>query len=425
MAIHNSQSQNLHKMKKILFTLALITAAASLTAQEISYGEFMQRVMDGNVALIAKRLDIDIADARFTNSKVHNDPTLAVTYSNSEDWSKEMGQGIEVELGRTFTFGVRKSRMEMADSERRMTVALLEEYMRNFRADATLAYIEHLRAGMILEESRKTLYDLEEITRNDSLRFMRGDIAESNWLESRMATGIARNGMLDAEAEYNNTAIKLGYFMGDLKNAETLRGTGSLEINGQAAPASHYIERALAQRADIIVALSRADMAEAEMKFNSAQRRPDLNVVVGATYNKARPDFFTLKAGVAVPLKFSNLNKGARIADEMLAKQANMEVEDARMLAEADVMQAYNNFCYAVKQTETFSDKMLYDMDAVVKSKKRAYELGEIPFIDYLVVKRDESEMRRQYIDAIYGKAAAWVELQRAAGFSLEFGIAD
>ena len=425
MAIHNSQSQNLHKMKKILFTLALITAAASLTAQEISYGEFMQRVMDGNVALIAKRLDIDIADARFTNSKVHNDPTLAVTYSNSEDWSKEMGQGIEVELGRTFTFGVRKSRMEMADSERRMTVALLEEYMRNFRADATLAYIEHLRAGMILEESRKTLYDLEEITRNDSLRFMRGDIAESNWLESRMATGIARNGMLDAEAEYNNTAIKLGYFMGDLKNAETLRGTGSLEINGQAAPANHYIERALAQRADIIVALSRADMAEAEMKFNSAQRRPDLNVVVGATYNKARPDFFTLKAGVAVPLKFSNLNKGARIADEMLAKQANMEVEDARMLAEADVMQAYNNFCYAVKQTETFSDKMLYDMDAVVKSKKRAYELGEIPFIDYLVVKRDESEMRRQYIDAIYGKAAAWVELQRAAGFSLEFGIAD
>ena len=65
---------------------------------------------------------------------------------------------------------------------------------------------------------------------------------------------------------------------------------------------------------------------------------------------------------------------------------------------------------------------MLQDMRRIVESKKRAYELGEIPFMDYLIVERDESEMRRQYIDALHGKAAAWVELQRATGFSLEFG---
>ena len=85
-------------------------------------------------------------------------------------------------------------------------------------------------------------------------------------------------------------------------------------------------------------------------------------------------------------------------------------------------MQAYNSFLYAVKQTETFTDKMLSDMRRVVEGKKKAYELGEIPFIEYLIVERDESEMRREYIEALFGKAAAWVELQRATGFSLEFG---
>ena len=407
-------------MKKLLLILAIIATTA--TAQEISYGEYMQRVMDGNIALTAKRLDIEIADARLVGSKTHNDPTLAVTYSNNEDWSKKLGQGIEVELSRTFTFGVRKNRILMTDSERKLTVALLEEYMRNFRADATLAYLEHLRAFLLLEENIGILADLEEIASNDSIRFLRGEIAESSWLESRMAMGIARNAMLEAEAECNNTAIKLGYFMGNLDRAENLRGSGTLELGEEAAPLEHYIENALTHRADIIVALGRADMAEAVKKFNKAQRRPELNVVLGATYNIARPDFATLKAGIAVPLKFSNLNKGARIDDEILTRQANIEVEEARLLVQADVMQAYNNFLYAVKQTGTFSGKMLQDMRRIVESKKRAYELGEIPFMDYLIVERDESEMRRQYIDALHGKAAAWVELQRATGFSLEFG---
>ena len=407
-------------MRKLLFILTLIATTA--TAQEISYGEYMQRVMEGNIALTAKRLDIDIADARLKSSKVYNDPTVAVTYTNNEDWSKKLGQGIEVELSRTFMFGVRKNRMQMADSERKLTIALLEEYMRNFRADATLAYLEHLRAGLLLAESREILNDLEEIASNDSIRFSRGDIAESGWLESRMAMGIARNALLEAEAECNNTAIKMGYFMGNLDKAESLRSNGTLEISEEAAPIEHYIENALAHRADIVVALSRADVAEAVRKFNKAQRRPELNAVLGATYNIARPDFTTLKAGIAVPLKFSNLNKGARIADEILVQQANMEAEEARMLVKADVMQAYNNFLYAVKQTETFTGKMMGDMRRVVEGKKKAYELGEIPFIDYLIVERDESEMRRQYVEALFGKAAAWVELQRATGFSLKFG---
>ena len=407
-------------MRKLLFILTLIATTA--TAQEISYGEYMQRVMEGNIALTAKRLDIDIADAHLKGSKTFNDPTLAVTYTNNEDWSKKLGQGIEVELSRTFMFGVRKNRINMADSERRLTAALFEEYMRNFRADATLAYLEHLKANMLLAEAKEILNDLEEIASNDSMRFIRGDIAESGWLESRMAMGIARNAMLETEAGCNNTAIKMGYFMGSLDGAESLRGNGTLEMSEEAAPIEHYINNALAHRADIVVALSRADVAEAVKKFNKVQRRPELNAVLGATYNIARPDFTTLKAGIAVPLKFSNLNKGARIADEILVQQANIEVEEARLLVQADVMQAYNSFLYAVKQTETFTDKMLSDMRRVVEGKKKAYELGEIPFIEYLIVERDESEMRREYIEALFGKAAAWVELQRATGFSLEFG---
>lgn len=409
-------------MKGLYILAYIILFSLPIAAQEISYKEYMEKVFSNNIALTAKKLDIDIAEAGVTSSKVYNDPTLAISYTNNEDWSKELGQGIEFELSKSFTFGVRHGRMDVADKERRHTVALLEEYIRNFRANATIAYLEHIRANMMLQETQEMYNDISEVANNDSIRFHKGDIAESNWLESRMAQGIARNAMLEAEALQKNTAITLGYFMGDIVYAENLHGTGSLEITETPAPVDEYIRTAIQNRPDIVVALSQADIAEARLKFNKAQRRPELNVNVGATYNFSNPNFTTLKAGVAIPLKFSSLNKGARMVDETLLKQANIEAEEARLLVETEVMQAYSNFSYATKQTETFSAKMLSDMERVVESKRKAYELGEISFLDYLIVEQNENEMRQQYIDALFGKAVAWVELQHATGFGFEFG---
>ena len=409
-------------MKKTLVFAAIILSLQAV-AQNISYAEYMERVFKGNIALTAKSLDLDIADAGVTESKVFNDPTLAVSYTNNEDWSKGLGQGIEVELGKTFTFGVRRERMNIAESERKQTIALLEEYMRNFRADATIAYLEHLRAGMVHAEAIEVYKGLNEVATNDSIRFIKGDIAESEWLESRMAQGVARNAVLDAEAQLCNTAIMMGYYMNSLAGAEELRGTGTLDIDGEPAPMQEYINTALERRPDIIVALERADMAKARARFNKAQRRPELDVNIGATYNFSNPDFTTLKAGIAVPLKFSSLNKGARIIDEAVAHQAEIEVSEARLQVETEVMQAYRTFAFTAKQAETFSSEMLNDMRKVVENKRKAYELGEIPFLDYLIVQRNENEMRHQYIDALFNKAATWVELQRSTGLDIQYGV--
>ena len=408
-------------MRKALIFTAIIISLQTV-AQNISYGEYMECILQDNIALTAKSLDIDIADAAVTASKVFNDPTLAVSYTNNEDWSKGLGQGIEVELGKTFTFGVRRERMDIADSERRQTIALLEEYMRNFRADATVAYLEHLRAGMIHSEALEVYRSISEVAVNDSIRFIKGDIAESDWLESRMAQGVARNAVLEAEAELCNTAITMGYYMNNLDGAENMRGTGTLEISEQPASINDYIQTALERRPDIIIALESADIAKAKARFNKAQRRPELDVNIGATYNFSNPDFTTIKAGIAVPLKFSSLNKGERVIDATLAQQAEIEVREARLQVEAEVMQAYRTFGFTSKQAETFSHEMLKDMRKVVENKRKAYELGEIPFLDYLIVQRNENEMRHQYIDALFKKAVAWVELQRATGLELQYG---
>ena len=113
-------------MKKFLTAITLAMVCVAATAQNITYADYMQRVLTNNIALTAQRLNIEISAAETQASKVRNDATLAVTYSSNEDWSKKLGDAIEGELSRTFTFGVRSSRIALAQSKSEDTAALLE-----------------------------------------------------------------------------------------------------------------------------------------------------------------------------------------------------------------------------------------------------------------------------------------------------------
>lgn len=428
-AIDTKNHIHTSEMKKILLiivaTIALYTQA---TAQSITYGQYMEQVLANNIALTAQRVNIDIAAAEVKASKTHNDPTLAITYSNNEEWDKKLGDAIEGELSRTFTIGVRKSRIILAESKQEETAALVEEYLRNMRADATIAFLEHTRANMALAIQKENEENLRRVARHDSLRYIRGDIAKSDWQESRLAAGLAHNKRLGAEAEVKSSAIKLGYYMGNLQGAENINGTGTLEISEQPAPMESYIERAINNRADLQAALNRVDIAEAERKFNAAQRRTDYNVKIAAartrnalTDGERAPAFTTLKAGIAIPLKFSNLNNGARTADRLLVQQAQQEAADARLVVQSDVMQAYNEYLYAIMQTETFTDNMIQEINEMVKSKRKAYEAGDIAFLDYISTEQRRNDMNDAYIAALFEKAVKWVELQRAVGCNLQF----
>ena len=414
-------------MKRLLFILITAITAAHAAAQNLSYETFMERVLTNNIALTAQRLNIDIATANVKASKTHNDPNLAITYSSNENWSKKLGDAIEGELSRTFTFGVRKSRIRLSESEQAETTALLEEYIRNFRADATIAYLEHLRAMMKFDIEEKREKELATVASNDSTRFAQGDIAKADWYESRMAANLAHNNRLAAEANVRSTAIALGYYMGNLAGADEIRAGGTLETNEVPATADTYVEQALKNRADLQAALMRVDIAEAAKKFNAAQRRTDLNIKLAAAYNRGArneephaPSFTTVTAGVAIPLKFSNINKGARTADRLLVQQAQQEADDARLQVQSEVLQAHNEYCYATMQAETFTYSMIEDMNQVVSSKKRAYETGDIPFLDYISAENRHADMMNEYIEALYNKAVKWVELQRATGCGMQ-----
>lgn len=413
-------------MKKII-TLFLVAIASinCAIAQRLNYEQYMNNVLKNNTEVLAREMNIDISEANIKSSRIYNDPTLSIEYGNNEDWDKKLGQSIAAQLSRTFTFGVRKAGINLAEKEHNASINIFLDYIRNFHAEATIAYLEHLKTKALLHNAEKREDYMLQIAKSDSIRFAKGDVAKAVWIESRLAAGLVHNETVATLADYNNSKVVLGYFMGNMKNTKNITTDENLAetTSEKPQPLEVYIETALNNRADLFAAVGKRDIAEAQNKLNSARRRIDIQLSIGAEYNKgahrndpAEPSFTKLKIGASVPLKFSNLNKGARTKEKIKLMQAEQELTDTRLTIQSEVMQAYNNYMATEEQVNTFSREMLNEVAELLESKRKAYRKGEISFIEFIETERSENIMQTAYIEALFNKAKQWTELQKSIG---------
>ena len=123
----------------ILFITACAWTSHAQTTVTLSYPDYMRKVRENNLAYAAEKLNISIASAGVTA------PNLSLSYFNNENRTLQMGEGVEVELSKTFTFGKRSANIALAKSEKELSEALLADFFHNLRADATISYLEALK----------------------------------------------------------------------------------------------------------------------------------------------------------------------------------------------------------------------------------------------------------------------------------------
>ena len=148
-----------NKQRGICLLLGLFGLGTGLLAQtpvDLPYTRYMSRVIDDNLGYAAEKLNVPAAQAAVTAARVFNDPNLSVSYYNNENNSLQMGEGVEVELSKTFTFGKRGANIALAKSEQALAEALLADYFRELRADATVAYLEALRQRRLYQVKQRT-----------------------------------------------------------------------------------------------------------------------------------------------------------------------------------------------------------------------------------------------------------------------------
>lgn len=407
-------------------TICLLAGSLAASAQQmipLSYRQYMERVTAGNLEYAAERLNVDVSDAEVIASKVFNDPNLSVSYFNNENNSLEMGEGVEVELSKTFSFGKRGANIALARSESELSRALLADYFRNLRADATVSYLEALKQYELYKVKQNAYDNIRQLAESDSVRFKLGKIMEIDAIQSRLEAGILKNELLQAETDLHNAFSNLNLLTGSVAHDTLFIPEASLHLPPRDFVLADLISTASVNRADLVAALKNREVASRALKVTRRERNTDVDLSIAISKNTRvrneeapAPPFTGVTAGIAIPLKFSNFNKGAVRAARFREQQAETQYQQALLQVQTEVVQAYRSYQSLMQQVGHYENGMLQAAREVIDGKVYSYNRGEVSLLEVLDAQRTFDDVQAQYIETLFNYSTALVELEKSAG---------
>ena len=417
-------------MKKsgLKITIALFcTTVFGLNAQEkqiLTFDAYMKNVKNANIDYLAEKYNVDIAEANVKAAKVFPDPELSVGYANNENWKLQMGYGIDAELAYTLELGgKRKARIQVAKSEKEMTGALLNDYFQNLRTNATIAYLTALKQKRLYEIQQSSYGQMQELARADSLRFQMGMITETDARQSKLEAAAMLNDVYASEGDFQEALIQLQLFQGNKSRELPDSIAGDLSYSKREFDLEELITAAQNKRFDLRAALMSKAVSQNSLRLAKANRAIDLGLSIGGGYSSEvlneiapAPAFRGVTAGISIPLKLSNTNKGELRAAQLAATQNELQYQAFELQVSSDVIQAHNRYKVACRQAELFNVGLLGEAEEIFKKKIYSYERGETNIIDLLNARRTYNDLRISYCEIVYNCAVALIELEYACG---------
>jgi cobalt-zinc-cadmium efflux system outer membrane protein len=405
-----------------LFVAIVIFSQAANAQRILTYDDFMKNVCEKNIEYMVEKYNVSIAEANAQAAKVFPDPDLSVAYENNQDRKVQMGQVYSAELGYTWELGgKRRARMAVAHSEQQVTEALVEDFFRNLRADATLCYLEALKQKQLVGLAWSSYQSMRDLACADSLRSALGEIAQVDAIQSRLEAATLMADYFQIEADYKNMLFDLMVFEGGSAGIDSISGTLPLVI--RIVQLHELINLAFDNRADLQAAIRNRELSAANVRLAKANRIIDLGLNIGFAHNTMAlneeayaPKFNTLSAGITIPLKFSNTNRGELKAAQYSELQADAMYNAVLLQIRKEVEQCYNRFISAYRQAELYQRSTLTDATSILQKKKYSYARGETSLLEVLDAQRTANDVFQSFYEALYNANASLVELYRAVG---------
>jgi len=417
----------MRKFFKTIIYITLTTISVTSVAQEttfLTYKEYMTRVKNANISYLAEKYNVDIAEAKMQAAKIMPDPELSIGYGNNQDWDLQMGYNIDAGLSYTLELGGKRgARMGVARSEKELAEVLLEDYFRNLRADATIAYLSAVKQRHLNQLQKSSYREMYKLAQADSLRFKAGTIMEVDARQSKLEAQSMRNEIYAYESDLKETLLNLLMLQGinTLQLPDSIQG--SLLLPKQDFDLAKLISLAQNNRTDIQMAIKTQEMSQNNLRLAKANRCIDLGLSIGGSYSSEvrnelapAPAFKGIVAGISVPLKFSNINNGELKAAQLSVSQSKMQYEAIELQIRTEVAQAYSRYISALRQIEQFDNGLLSEAEYIFKKKVYSYERGESNMIELLNAKRTYYDNQIAYQESLFNFSVALIELERACG---------
>ncbi|MDY0199628.1 MAG: TolC family protein [Tenuifilaceae bacterium] len=380
----------------------------------------MNRVINNNLEYAVERFNVNISNARVEAARIFQDPTIALDWAGNKEGRSINDYSLSTELSKTFELGgKRKARINLAKSESALTTALLANYLRNLQADATIDYLTAIAHNYLYKVNQSSYQMMKELSTADSIRLSLGSIMAIDAAQSKIEARVIQNELIQSYAERENALFLLSmktssdslfWPSGELDNPERLFALPDLLTN------------ALNNRADLLTAKENINYSQKALTLTKRERVMDIDLKIGASNSYVKsggfsPEGTEVFAGIAIPLKFSNLNKSEVKIVQFELEQSELLFKQVEIQIQSEVKQAYNQYLSLLRQLDNYNKGLLEEAKMVLDGKTYSYSRGENSLLEVLNAQRTYNEIQTSYYETLYKCYVALVELERAVGF--------
>ena len=409
-------------MKKIFNLLLLALLPQGLLAQSMTYDQYIRTVAEKNVSYLAEQYNVDIAQANLQAAKVFYDPELSVDYGNNQDWYMYMGQSWEFGLSYDLDLaGVRRARIRTARNEKEITEASVIAYLSNLRFEAAQAWAEAWRLKQSCDVLQANVRDMQQIAESDSIRLSVGDIGRTDATQSKLEAQALEGELIALQAEYKNALMALSLLCGG--EPITAMTDDELPQKSLSFSEEELFRVAENNRADLKAAELSHTLSVNNLRLVKASRAMEMSLSLGYSYNSEvrneiapAPKFNGLSVGIAIPLKFSSLNRGERRAAEHQVSQSQKYYEASLLQIRTEAAQALNAYEAAKVVLQKYNSNMMSDARQIVESRKVGYQKGDTSLIELLAAQQTYRDVMQAYIDACSNHFVCYAQLENALG---------
>jgi cobalt-zinc-cadmium efflux system outer membrane protein len=415
--------------KQILTAIVIFLKLHIISAQmeipfrnySISFKEYIDLVKTNNLEYAAEKLNINISEAAIEAAKIFQDPYFSIDLIRNLEGGSRIDNGFSSELIKTVDLGgERKARIDLTRSEKDLTSALLADYFRNLQADATLVFLDGMKQKQLFLVRYDSYQTMKKLSQADSIRLLLGSIMQIDALQSKLEAGILLNDVTHSMAEWKNSLSVISIMTGVTKKDTLFLPSSHLHEVSREFLLDSLIIAALNNRADLQAAMFYKDVSQKALRLTKKARNTDIDFKLGYAgfymADDVSPNPVALTAGIAIPLKFSNLNKGEITMAEIKVRQADELFKQAELQIRTEIIQAWEMYQNYSKQMKNFNNGLLENAENVRKGKIYSYTRGETSLLEVLNAQRTFNEIQTTYYEALFNQAAALIELEKAAG---------
>lgn len=361
----------------------------------LDFDSAVSHTMASSLSLSIAENEIQIRQGEIKQAKLYSNPTFNYELETSElgwkDRQELYALSQLIELG-----GKRQKLVKVASNEYYAAMYGYEATKLERLYQLTKWFIQSIAAQELLQVALEEQQNAEEFLKVTQSKFEAGKLSLIETSKASLTKSLADFNIRQKRTAFQTSKKNLSILWSTSAHAFDLVTYPFYEISAP-IPLNDYLAK-LCDQPEIVRALYKNLAAYHHLKFEKAQRIPDVTLTLGYCYDEGDNG---LVAGIAVPLPFWNQNQGNIKKARYEMRKIENEKKQLLLTLEAKLTTAHLELMRSFHEAEEIKSTLLRTATQAFDLSLEGYREGKFDYMDVLEAKRSLFDIREKYIQTL------------------------